>query len=80
MSRYDFQGTMEVILSNIWVDPISLLVNFSHELAQIMTTYDFYRLIKRFWAMFEPTWSNFSFFSTFDRIGTYNDQIWLHMG
>ena len=30
MSRYDFLGTMEVIL-----------VNFAHELAQIITTYDF---------------------------------------
>ena len=50
MSRYDFLGTMdfEQYLNRLQLDPISLLVNFSHELAQLMTTYDFLWTNKRF--------------------------------
>ena len=47
MSRYDFLGTMEVILSNIWIDfnltQFNFQVNFSHALAEQMATYDFLR-------------------------------------
>ena len=60
---------------------ISLLVNFSCELGQIMTRYD-YGLDEWFWAMFEPTWTwpNFTFGQLFMWIRANNDQIGLHMG
>ena len=45
MITYDFQWAKQAILSNVWTDSqlylILRLVNFSHELAHIMTTYDF---------------------------------------
>ena len=61
---------------------VSLLVNFSCELGQIMTRYDSYGLDEWFWAMFEPTWTwpNFTFGQLFMWIGANNDQIWLPMG
>ena len=37
MTSWDF----EQCFNRFQLDPISLLVNLSHELAQIMTTYDF---------------------------------------
>ena len=48
---------------NKLLDPISLLANFSHELAQIIPHMTCYQLNKWFWAMFESTltWPNFSF-------------------
>ena len=48
---YMFQNCMSYIfneLNRLQLDPISLLVNFSHELAQIMTKYDFLLANKRF--------------------------------
>ena len=48
---------------------ISLLVNFSCELGQIMTRYDFLWARWVFWAMFEPTWTwpNFTFYVNWDK-------------
>ena len=61
----NYGSDFEQYLNWLKLDPISFLVNFSHELAQIMTTYTYmtsYRLNTWFWAMFEPTltWPNFS--------------------
>ena len=58
---------------------ISLLVNFSCELGQILTRYDFlwarWVILSNVW----PTWTlpNFSFGQLFMWIGANNDQIWL---
>ena len=60
---------------------VSLLVNFSCELGQIMTRYDF------LWARWvilnnvrlTPTWPNFTFGQLFMWIGPNNDYIWLPM-
>ena len=45
------------------LDPISLLVNFWHELADIMITYDFLKTKQVILTMFEqtPTWPDFTF-------------------
>ena len=76
MSRYDFMWTVEVILYNIWLqlDPISVLVKFSHELAHTTTTYDFLlakQVVLRnvstdlnltqfsLWSTFDMNWHNF---------------------
>ena len=81
-------GTMEVILSNIWINftfgniftllskiwtdfsliHFQLLVNFSHALAYIMTTYDFLlakqAILSNVWTEFNLT--KFRFWSTFN--------------
>ena len=65
------------------LDLISLLVNFSCELGQIMTIYmTSHGLDEWFQAMFEPTWTwpNFMFGQLFMWIGANNGQIWLPMG
>ena len=62
---------------------ISLLVNLSCDLGQIMTIYmTLYGLDEWFRAMFEPTltWPNFTFGQLFMWIGANNGQIWLPMG
>ena len=77
---------MEVILSNIWIDfnlpNLYLQVNFSHELAQLMTIYDFLSakqmILRNVGTDFNLT--QFIFWSSFDRIGTSNDHIWLPIG
>ena len=78
---YDFMGTMEVILSDIWKDFNLTQFHFWstfhmnwHKWWPHMT---FYWLSKRFWAMFEPTstWPNFAFGQRLTWIGTNNDHI-----
>ena len=70
-----YTSDSEQCLNRLQLDPISLLVNFSHELAHMTS----YWLNKRFWAMFEPTptWPNFAFGQLFTCIGIYNHHIWL---
>ena len=63
MRRYDFLGTMEGMdfeqyINRLQLDPISLLVNLSHELTHIMTTYDFLSAKQAILRMFEQTWHN----------------------
>ena len=41
MTFWELWSDFEQYLNRLQLDPISLLVNFSHELAQIMTMYDF---------------------------------------
>ena len=65
------------------LDLISLLVNFSCELGQIMTIYmTSHGLDEWFRATFEPTWTwpNFMFGQLFMWIGANYGQIWLHIG
>ena len=64
------------------LDLISLLVNFSCELGQIMTRYDFLWAI---WVILSNVRTNlnltqFNFWSSFHVNGANNDQIWLPMG
>ena len=69
---------LEQYLNRLQLDPISRLVNVSHEMVQIMATYDFPSakqvILSNVWTDFNLT--QFLFWSTFDRIGTYNDHIW----
>ena len=77
---------MEVILSNIWIDFNLTQFITSGKLftwtAQLMTTYDFVSakqvILRNVGTDFNLT--QFIFWSTFDRIGTYNDHIWLPIG
>ena len=65
------------------LDLISLLVNFSCELGQIMTIHmTSHGLDEWFRAMFERTWTwpNFMFGQLFMWIGANYGQIWLHIG
>ena len=77
-----YGSDFEQYLNRFQLDPISLWVNLPHELAQIMTTYDFLSakqaILSNVRTYFNLT--QFLFWSTFNRIGTYNDHIWLHMG
>ena len=61
------------------LDLISLLVNFSCELGQIMTIYDFpwarWVIPSNIW-----TWPNFMFGQLFMWIGANYGQIWLYIG
>ena len=41
MTSRNYGSDFEQYLNRLQLDPISLLVNFSHALAHIMTTYDF---------------------------------------
>ena len=62
----NYGSDFEQYLNRLQLDPISLLVNFSHELVQIMTTYDF------LWAkqaILSNVWTNFNL--------TNNDHIWI---
>ena len=74
MSRYDFVGTMEVILS---LTQFITSGQLSHELAQLMTTYDFLSakqvILRNVGTDFNLT--QLIFWSTLDRISTYNDHI-----
>ena len=78
----NYGSDFEQYLNRLQLDPISILVNFSHELAQIMTTYDFLSakqvILSNVQTDFNLT--QFLLWSTFDRIGTYNDHMWLPMG
>ena len=70
MITYDFLWAKQAILSNVRLQLylILLLVNFSHELAHIMTTYDFLSakqmILSNVWTNSNFTW--FYFWSTFD--------------
>ena len=79
MRRYDFLGTMEGMdfehyINRLQFAPISLLVNLSHELTHIMTTYDFLSAKQAILRMFEQTltWPN----SLLAQIMTTHDFLW----
>ena len=73
----NYGSDFEQYLNQIQLDPISLLVNFSHELAQIITTYDFLSARQAILSNVRTDFNltQFLFWSTFDRIATYNDHI-----
>ena len=75
----NYGSDFEQYFIRLQLDPISLLVNFSHELAQIMTTYDFLSakqvILSNVRTDFNLT--QILFWSTFEKISTYNDHIWL---
>ena len=63
----NYGSNFEQYLNWLQLDPISFLVNFSHELAHIMTTYDFVSakqaILSNVWTDFNLT--QFCFWSTF---------------
>ena len=68
---------VEQCSNQIQLDLISILVNLSYELGQIMTRYDLLGLDTWFWAMFKstPTWPNLTFGQLYMCIGANNDKM-----
>ena len=75
---------MEVILSNIWINFNLTQFHFwsTFHMAQIITTYYFLSAKQAILSNVRTDFNltQFLFLSTFDRIGTYNDHLWLPMG
>ena len=62
-------------LNQLQLDPISRLVNFAYEVAQIINTYDFLSAKQSILSNVRTDFNltQFLFWFTFDRIGTYNE-------
>ena len=78
----NYGSDFEQYLNQLKLDLISILANFSHELSQIITTYDFLSAKQAILSNVRTDFNlaQFLFWLAVDRIGIYNDHIGLPMG